>query len=407
MLNVEEIRKDFPILQRKINGKPLVYLDNAATTQKPKVVIEAIKEAYETYYANIHRSIHTLGEESTEKYEEAHRKVAELINARSWREIIFVKNSTEALNLIMYSWGMNNIEEGDEIVLTIMEHHANLVPWQYLARKKKAKLKYIDLTEDYRLDMSQVDKIITDKTKIVAVTHISNVLGVINPVKEIGKIAHEHNSLFVVDGAQSAPRMPIDVQEIDADFFAFSGHKMMGPSGIGALYGKKEILEEMEPFLMGGDMIKEVYLDYATWNDLPWKFEAGTPNIVGGIAWGVAIEYIKKIGLDKIFKHEEKLTSYALEKLSELDFIKIIGPTDLKDRTGVISFVFEGLHPHDVSMFLDKLGGVAVRAGHHCAQPLMRRLGLVATTRASFYVYNTFEEIDKFIETLKKTKEMI
>ncbi len=406
MFDVYKIREDFPILEREINGKKLIYFDNAASTQKPIQVINAIREAYETYYANIHRSIHTLGEESTAKYEEAHRKVADFINAKSWREIIFVRNATEGLNLIMYSYGLHNLKEGDEIVLTIMEHHSNLVPWQYLQRKG-VKLKFVDITEEGRLDIDDLEKKITDKTKIVSVTHVSNVLGVINPVKEIGKIAHEHGAIFIVDGAQSAPRMEIDVRDIGADFFVMSGHKMLGPTGIGALYGREEILEEMEPFLRGGDMIKDVYLDHATWNELPWKFEAGTPNIVGGIAWGEAINYLKRVGLNNIFKHEEKLTEYALEKLSELPFIKIFGPKSIENRTGVISFEFEGLHPHDVSMFLDQLAGIATRSGHHCAQPLMRRLGIVSTTRASFYLYNTFEEIDVFVDTLKKVKEMI
>lgn len=407
MIDVNKIREDFPILKRKIHGKQLIYLDNAATTQKPIQVVEAIKDAYLNYNANIHRSIHTLGEEATEKYEDAHRKVAELVNAKTWREIVFVKNATEALNLVMYSWGMNNIRQGDEIVITIMEHHANLVPWQQLAKKKGAKLKYIKLTEDYRLDLSELDKVITDKTKIVSVTHVSNVLGVINPVKEIGKVAHERGAILVIDGAQSVPRMKVDVRELNADYYAFSGHKMLGPTGIGALYGKEELLESMEPFLYGGDMIREVKLDDSTWNDIPWKFEAGTPNIIGGIGWSAAIEYINKIGIQNIFKHEEKLTKYALERLSELDFIEIIGPRDLKDRTGVISFTFDDVHPHDVSMFLDQLGGIAVRAGHHCAQPLMRYLGLTATTRVSFYLYNTIQEVDVLVDTLKAIRKVL
>ena len=406
MLDVDKIREDFPILKREINGKRLIYFDNAATTQKPKQVIETVKNMYENTYANIHRSIHTLGEEATKLYEDAHRKVADLINAKSWREIIFVRNSTEAINLVMYSWGLNNLKEGDEIILTIMEHHSNIVPWQYLQRKG-VKLKYVDINEEGRLKLDEFEKLITDKTKLVAVTHVSNVLGVINPVKEIGKIAHEHGALFLVDGAQSVPRMKVDVRDIDADFLALSGHKMMGPTGIGALYGKMEILEEMEPFLRGGDMIKDVYLDRATWNELPWKFEAGTPNIVGGVGLTAAIDYMQRVGIDNIFKHEKKLTEYTLEKIGEVKEVRVFGPMDTKDRTGVISFEYRGLHPHDVSMFLDQLAAIAVRSGHHCAQPLMRRLGVNSTSRASYYLYNTFEEIDIFIDTLKKIKEMI
>lgn len=406
MLNVEQIRKDFPILNRLVNGKKLIYFDNAATTQKPRQVINAIKEFYEKYNANIHRSIHTLGEESTKLYEKAHKKVADFIKAKNWREIIFVRNSTEAINLVMYSWAINNLKTGDEIVLTIMEHHSNIVPWQYLQRKG-VKLKFVDINENGTLKMGDFEKLVTDKTKLVAVTHVSNVLGTINPVKEIGKIAHDRGALLLVDGAQSIPRMKIDVRDIDADFYVFSGHKMLGPTGIGVLYAKAEILESMEPFLMGGGMIKSVYTDNFTWNELPWKFEAGTPNIAGAVGLSAAIDYINGVGVDNIFRHERRLTEYTLEAIREVENVKIFGPLDTKNRTGVISFNYKGLHPHDVSMFLDQLAGIAIRSGHHCAQLLMRRLGLVATSRASYYIYNTIEEIDIFIKTLKKLREMI
>jgi len=406
MLNVEQIRKDFPILNRLVNGKKLIYFDNAATTQKPRQVINAIKEFYEKYNANIHRSIHTLGEESTKLYEKAHKKVADFIKAKNWREIIFVRNSTEAINLVMYSWAINNLKTGDEIVLTIMEHHSNIVPWQYLQRKG-VKLKFVDINENGTLKMRDFEKLVTDKTKLVAVTHVSNVLGTINPVKEIGKIAHDRGALLLVDGAQSIPRMKIDVRDIDADFYVFSGHKMLGPTGIGVLYAKAEILESMEPFLMGGGMIKSVYTDNFTWNELPWKFEAGTPNIAGAVGLSAAIDYINGVGVDNIFRHERRLTEYTLEAIREVENVKIFGPLDTKNRTGVISFNYKGLHPHDVSMFLDQLAGIAIRSGHHCAQLLMRRLGLVATSRASYYIYNTIEEIDIFIKTLKKLREMI
>ncbi len=407
MYNIEKIRDDFPILKKKVNGKQLVYFDNAATTQKPVSVIETIKNYYEEYNANIHRGVHTLSQEATELYEEAHKKAGKFINARhAFEETIFVRNATEAMNLVSYGWAMHTLEKGDEIICTAMEHHANIVPWQFL-KEKGIKLKFIDFNkEDYSLCLEELDDLITKKTKLVTCVHASNVLGTINPVKEIGKIAHENNSLFMVDGAQSVPHMEIDVRKIDADFLAFSGHKMLGPTGSGALYGKKHILEEMHPFLGGGDMIREVKLEESKWNSLPFKFEAGTPNIAGGIGFGAAIDYLKKIGMNNVRKHEIELLKYAFEKLNEIKGIEIYGPKDPKKRSGLIAFNLKGIHPHDTGTILDTEFGVAIRTGHHCAQPLTERIGQSSTSRASFYIYNTKEEIDIFIEGLKKVQQI-
>ena len=401
LLNTEQIRKDFPILSRKIHGKPLVYLDNAATSQKPKQVIEAIDDYYKNHNANIHRSIHTLGEEATEKYEEAHDKVAEFINADSYQNIIFTKNTTESLNLLAYSL-TSKLKKGDEIVISQMEHHSNFVPWQQLAKQRDLKLKFIKITDEGLLDADSINKSITKKTKIVSLTHVSNVLGTINPIKDIAKIAHENNALMISDGAQSAPHMPIDVKNLDVDFYAFSGHKMLGPTGIGVLYGKRELLEEMQPFLYGGEMIREVRFDDTKFNDLPWKFEAGTMNIAEGIGLSAAIDYLNNIGMEQIQKRDKELADYALKRLKEINDLTIYGP---EERGAVASFNLKNIHAHDVSQILDS-EGIAIRAGHHCCMPLMSVLKVPATARASFYLYNTKEEIDKMISALHKVKKV-
>ena len=398
LLDVEKIRKDFPILNVKVHGKPLIYLDNAATTQKPKTVINAVTDYYENYNANIHRSIHKLGEEATAAYEEAHSKVANFINAE-FEETIFTKSTTEGLNLLAYSL-TNDLKAGDEIVISQMEHHSNFVPWQQLALKKKLKLKFIEIDENGLLKEDSINENITDKTKIVSITHVSNVFGTVNDVKEIGKIAHENDALFIVDAAQSVPHILVDVKKIDCDFLAFSGHKMLGPTGIGGLYGKKELLQGMEPFLYGGEMIKEVTFEQTKFNDLPWKFEAGTMNIAQGIGLGAAIDYLNKIGMKNIENYENELVSYAMKRLSEIKEIEIYGP-DADKRSGLVAFNVKDVHAHDTATILDG-DGIAVRAGHHCAMPLASVLGIAASARASFYLYNTKEEIDKLAEGINK-----
>lgn len=400
-MDIESVRKDFPILQRKVHGKPLVYFDNAATSQKPRQVIDAIDFYYKNYNANIHRSIHELGEEATAKFEEAHEKVAEFINAESYQNIIFTKNTTESLNLVAYSLTAN-LKKGDEIAVSQMEHHSNFVPWQQLAKQRGLKLRFIKIDDEGTLDEGSINQNITKKTRIVSLTHVSNVLGTINPIEKIAKIAHENNSLMVVDGAQAAPHMPVDVKKLDADFYAFSGHKMLGPTGIGVLYGKKELLESMQPFLYGGEMIREVRFDDTSFNELPWKFEAGTMNIAEGIGLGVAIDYLTKIGMNQIQQRDKELVEYAMEKLKEIDGIAIYGP---KERGAVVSFNVDNIHAHDVAQVLDS-EGVAIRAGHHCCMPLMSVLGVSATARASFYLYNTEKEIDSFINAIHKVKKV-
>lgn len=404
--DVERIRKDFPTLSVQVNGKPLVYLDNAATTHKPLPVLDAMKDYYYKFNANPHRGAHYLGVLATEMYEKAREKVREFINARSTREIIFTRNATESLNLIAYSYGMKFVEKDDEIVICISEHHSNIVPWQKIAKLKGANLKYLYINDDFRLDMEEVNSKITEKTKIVSIAQMSNVLGTIYPVKEIIEIAHSKGAIAIIDGAQSVPHMKVDVQDLDADFLVFSGHKMLGPMGIGVLYGKEEILENMPPFLMGGDMIEYVEEQSTTFAELPHRFEAGTPNVEGAVGLAAAIDYINEIGLDNICKYEKELTAYALEKLREIPYVKIYGPLDLENRGGVISFELEGCHPHDVSTIVDSYG-VAIRAGHHCAQPLMKFLKAPATSRVSFYFYNTKEEIDVFIESLPKVRKWL
>jgi len=403
-LDVGAVRRDFPILERLINGRPLVYLDSGASSQKPVVVIEAERQYYLNSHANIHRGVYVLSEEATLAYEQAHEQVGQFINA-AWDEVIFTKNTTESLNLVAYAWGLNHLQAGDEVVATVMEHHSNIVPWQQIARRTGATVRYIGITPQGHLDMEQAAALIGPRTKLVSVAHVSNVLGTINPVAEIGQMAHAQGALFCVDGAQSIPHMPVDVQAIDCDFFAFSGHKMCGPTGIGGLYGKRELLQRMEPFLFGGDMINEVSLEGSTWNDLPWKFEAGTPPIAEGIGLGAAVQYLQGFGMQAVQDYEHHLVSEAMAHLSAVPDIDIYGPA-AEARGGVIAFNMEGTHAHDVASILDQYG-VAIRAGHHCAMPLMRELDINGACRASFYLYNTVEEIHTLIEALGAARRML
>jgi len=400
----EKIRTDFPILNQRVNDEPLVYLDNAATSQKPLQVIDEVVRYYKNDNANVHRSVHTLGQRATDEYELARRKVQKFINAAESREIIFTKGATDSLNLVASTYGETNVEAGDEIVVSYMEHHSNLIPWQQLAIRKHAVLKYIELTGDGQLDMADAAKKITDKTKIVAITHVSNVLGVTNDIKKLAIIAHSHNAVISVDGAQAVPHMRVDVQDLDADFYSFSGHKMLGPMGIGVLYGKSQLLKKMPPYQYGGEMINFVEKFDSTWTDIPWKFEAGTQNVAGAIGLGKAIDYLSDIGMDNIMEYEQSLVSYVLPKLLEIDGLTVYGPQDPNIHNGVISFNLKGLHPHDLATALD-MEGVAVRAGHHCAQPLMSYLGLVATARASFYIYNNRSDADKLVSAIYAAKE--
>ncbi|MEC3607528.1 cysteine desulfurase SufS [Bacillus glycinifermentans] len=400
-MNVKDIREQFPILHQQVNGHDLVYLDSAATSQKPRVVIDALDQYYKSYNSNVHRGVHTLGTRATDGYEGAREKVRKFINAKSMQEIIFTRGTTTGLNTIALSYARANLKPGDEIVITPMEHHANIIPWQQAAKATGAELKYIPLQEDGTISLDDVRKTVTANTKIVSAAHVSNVLGTINPIKEIAKIAHENGAVMVVDGAQSTPHLKIDVQDLDCDFFTFSAHKMCGPTGIGVLYGKKALLENMEPAEFGGEMIDFVDLYESTWKELPWKFEAGTPIIAGAIGLGAAIDFLEEIGLDAISEHEHRLASYALDRFKELEGATVYGP---EHRAGLVTFNIEDVHPHDVATVLDA-EGVAVRAGHHCAQPLMKWLNVSATARASFYLYNTEEDIDKLIAALQKTKE--
>jgi cysteine desulfurase/selenocysteine lyase len=401
----ENIKKDFPIFQKPVNGKPLVYLDSAASTQKPSVVIEAEKRFYEEYYANVHRGIYYLSEQASQAYESAREVDAQFIGANSAREIIFTKNATESINLVAYAWGRQNIQAGDEILLTEMEHHANLVPWQILAKEKKAHLKFIPIDKDFRLQLDKLEQLITKKTKLLAMTHMSNVLGTINPVADIIVKARSLNDkiIILVDGAQSVPHFPVDVKMLDTDFYVFSSHKMLGPTGVGVLYGQEKILSAMPPFLAGGDMISEVTYQDAKWNELPWKFEAGTPNAAGVIGFAAAINYLNNIGMKTVRQHESLLTDAALVGLSTVKGLKIYGPHENRDRGGVISFTIDGVHPHDLASILDEQG-IAVRAGHHCAMPLHQKLGVEATSRASFYVYNTLEDVNALQRGIIKTQ---
>ena len=394
-----KIREDFPALHRMINGHPLIYLDSAATTQKPNAVIDAISEHYRHNHANVHRGVYTLSAEATDLYEGVREKVRGLIGAKQTEEIIFTRNTSESINLVARSWGEANLKPGDEILLTIMEHHSNLVPWFMIAKSTGAVVRYIPLLDDGTLDLERGCEMITDKTRIVSITHTSNVLGVINPIAEIARRAHEKGAVVLVDAAQGVPHSKVDVEALGADFLAFSAHKMLGPTGVGVLYGRRELLERMEPLYGGGDMIRTVSLEGATWNDLPWKFEAGTPNIADVIGFGTAIDYLDAIGMDNVRRHEIELTTYALKRMQEWKDIKIYGPTDANSRAGVISFSQNGVHPHDLATILDR-EGIAVRAGHHCAQPLMKWLGAPATARASFYVHNNKNDIDALMAGL-------
>ena len=403
-MDIKDIRTQFPILNQEVNGNPLVYLDSSATSQKPFQVIEAVGNYYREINSNVHRGVHTLGTRATDAYEGAREKVRKFINAKSTQEIIFTRGTTTSLNTVAASYAVANLKEGDEIVITYMEHHSNIIPWQQAAKRTGAQLKYIDLQEDGTLSLDDVRAAITTNTKIVSVTQVSNVLGVINPIKEISRIAHENGAVMVVDGAQSAPHIQIDVQDLDCDFLAFSGHKMCGPTGIGILYGKKHLLENMEPIEFGGEMIDFVQLYESTWKELPWKFEGGTPIIAGAVGLGAAIDFLNEVGLENIAEHEHKLVAYALEKMQTIEGMTIYGPLDAAKRSGLVTFNISDVHPHDVATVLDA-EGIAVRAGHHCAQPLMRWLKASATARASFYLYNTEEDIDKLVEGLVKTKE--
>ena len=399
MLDVEKIRLDFPILSKEIFGNPLVYLDNAATSQKPRQVIDALVDYYENFNANVHRGVHTLSMEATDRYEDAREKVSSFINSESSDLVIWTRNASESLNLVAYSWGEANVHEGDEILLTPMEHHSNLVPWQELARRKNAVIKFIPMLENGTLAMDRVDELITERTVLVSAVHMSNALGTINPVRELAKKAHNMGAKILVDGAQSVPHMPTDVQELNCDFLVFSGHKMLGPTGIGALYVEKETLASMEPFLTGGEMVLEVSYQEASWADLPMKFEAGTPNIADSIGLGSAVDYLNILGMENVREHEKDLTAYALDRFRKADFegLDLFGPDDPNIRGGVFSFNTPDVHPHDLGTFLDRMG-IAVRTGHHCAMPLVRSLGVAATARASFYLYNTKKEVDILVD---------
>ncbi|HUV31466.1 MAG TPA: cysteine desulfurase [Acidobacteriota bacterium] len=398
-LDVEKIKADFPILDQQVNGHRLIYLDNAATSQKPRAVINAVIEYYRKSNANIHRGLHTLAERATNSYEHTRAHTAGFIGGVRPEEVVFTRGTTESINLVSYSWGDKHVGEGDEIVITEMEHHSNMVPWFMLAKRRKAVLKRIPITVCGHLNLSDIDTIITPRTKVVAVAHMSNVLGTINAVSDIAAAAHARGAVVVADGAQAAAQMPVDVKELGADFYAFSSHKMLGPTGVGVLWGRRDLLDDMTPFNFGGEMIREVRFDRVTWNDLPHKFEAGTPDIAGVIAFDAALTYLEEIGMEHVREHEIQLTRYAIERLSAIKGVEIQGPQDFANRGGAISFTDANIHPHDISTFLDSKG-IAIRAGHHCAQPLMRTLGKVATARASLYIYNDEADIDALCEAL-------
>jgi cysteine desulfurase / selenocysteine lyase len=406
-LDVSKIRQDFPILKRKINGnKTLVYLDNAATTQKPMSVINAICKYYMNYNSNIHRAVHQLAEEATLEYEKTREKVARFINARSTDEIIFTRNATEAINLVSYSWARTNIRKDDKVVLTEIEHHSNIVPWQILSLEKGSILEYVGIDDNGYLNMEDYKRHLqSNKVKLISLSHMSNVLGTIVPVNEIIKMAHDQSVPVLVDGAQSVPHMPVDVQDMDCDFMAFSAHKMLGPTGVGVLYVKREILNEMPPFIGGGDMIKEVHKNETKYNDLPYKFEGGTPNIADVIGFGAAIDYLNKIGMDKVREHEMDVTNYAIEAIAGVKGVSIYGPPNANHRGGVVSFNIGDIHPHDLATIMND-HGIAIRSGHHCAQVLMERLDVAATSRTSFYIYNTKEEVDTFINALDQARRL-
>jgi len=402
--SADKIKADFMILNQLVNEEPLVYLDNAATSQKPTTVLAAVEQYYRQNNANVHRGVHTLAERATAQYEAARQKVQHFIHAKESAEVLFTRGTTTSLNWVAKSYGEAVVQPGDEIVISIMEHHSNIVPWQQLAKRQRAVLKYIDITPEGLLDMDSLRSQLTSKTKIVSLAHVSNVLGVVNPIQEIAHLVHEAGAVLVVDGAQAVPHQKVDVQELDVDFYAFSGHKMLGPTGIGVLYGKRHLLEQMEPVEFGGEMIEVVTEQESTWKELPWKFEAGTPNIAGAIGLGAAIDYMEVVGVDNIQQHEQELMQYLWPKLTAIPGLTIYGPEKLEQRTGIITFNLEDIHPHDVATAMD-MEGVAIRAGNHCAQPLMTRLGCGSSARASFYVYNTTADADKFVEALIATKE--
>jgi len=411
MLDPYKIRLDFPILNRKVNEHPLIYFDNAATSQKPKQVIEAVKDFYENHNANVHRAVHTLSQEASELYEKAHEEVAQFINAKGMEETIFVRGTTEAINLVAYSWGFRNLGKQDEVIISLMEHHSNIVPWEIMSKIKGFKIRYAEVKEDGTLNYESFESLATSRTKLVCVSHVSNITGVVNDIQRISKSAHQNGALLIVDAAQSVPHMPVDVQKLDVDFLAFSGHKMLAPTGIGVLYGKRALLEDMEPFQGGGDMIKEV--DYSPrtkrcsirWNSLPWKFEAGTPHISGGVGLMEAVRYLKQLGMKNVAAHEEMLTKYAMQRMKDCgEKVEIYGPKDASAKCGIIPFGVAGLSSHDVALFLDNYG-IMIRSGFHCAQPLHQLLKLNSSARASFYIYNTKEEVDRFIEVLKEIEQ--
>src|SRR6478735_6612111 len=398
-LDVYSIRNQFPVLNRQVKGKPLVYFDNAATTQKPQVVIDALVNYYTGYNANIHRGIHTLAEEATAAFEATRDTVQQFINAESREQIIFTGGTTEGINLVAQTWGRQNIKAGDEIIISNMEHHSNIVPWYILAQEKGAVLKIIPINENGELIMEEFEKLLSEKTKLVSIVHVSNALGTINPVKTIIEKAHEFGAVVLVDGAQSTVHLDIDVQDLDCDFFVLSSHKIYGPTGVGVLYGKKDLLEEMPPYMGGGEMIKEVTFDHTTYNELPYKFEAGTPNIADTVAFKAALDFVNEVGKENIRAHEEALTKYAMEKLSQIDGVRLIGTA--KHKTSVVSFIVDGVHPQDMGILLDNYG-IAVRTGHHCCQPLMNRFEIPGTVRASFAMYNTKEEVDELVKGVEK-----
>lgn len=398
------IKTDFPILNQKINGQQMIYFDNAATSQKPQFVIDSLVDYYQNDNANVHRGIYELSERATNAYEQARDKVQNFIHAKKREEVLFTRGTTESLNWLASTYGAENIKQGDEILISYMEHHSNIVPWQRLAQRVGANLKYINLRADGTLDLADAEEKMSDRTKIVSVTHASNVLGVVNPIKELAQMAHQHGAIMIADGAQSAPHMVIDVQDMNVDFFAFSGHKMLGPTGIGVLYGKYDVLNKMNPAQFGGEMIELVDLHEATFQPLPWRFEAGTPNIAGAIGLGAAVDYLTNIGMTEVEAYEQSLVSYALPKIKKIPGVTVYGPQDSEHHSGVIAFNLDSVHAHDLATALDQ-EGIEVRAGHHCTQPLMRYLGIAATVRVSLYIYNTREEIDHFIDIIGKIKE--
>jgi len=410
-VDVQALRKDFPILKRQVNNNPLIYFDNAATTQKPLQVINAITNFYENSNANVHRAVHTLSLEATDLYENSRQKISEFINAKDWAEVVFVRGTTEAINLVAYSWGLNNLCKGDEVLVSLMEHHSNIVPWEITAKQKGFAIRYAKVNSDGTLDYDDFENQFSKKTKIACLSQVSNVTGVINDVKRITKAAHDNGSLMLVDGAQSVPHMAVDVQDLDMDFLAFSGHKMLGPTGIGVLYGKKDILQKMQPYEGGGEMIKEVEYSQGkgcslSWNDLPWKFEAGTPNISGAIGLAEAVKYLQAIGMNNVLNYEKELTKYAVERMQQCNKVIIYGSSDLSDNCGIISFSVAGMSSHDVALICDNYG-IMIRSGYHCAQPLHQEvLKLQSSDRASFYIYNTKEEIDRFVEVLKEIGQL-